>query len=636
MNWVIPRKYLVPLFAMAVGCGSTNVRSIVLNSQVTVVVTHIQAEGPAPARIDPTDPRIAVSARAVADLLGHPVTFEIDGALVPQFGASLHERFISAFETTASSLAWGKKNLPEAYAYASPFLRTIAFVYSPIEDRAAASLEPQTGTLRVVVRPSASSLLPGPSLNDAFERAFRDHEIAAYANLAPERVPLAEQRAYFHFVEGYRPPPTGKESSAPSENRDRIAAILALAVLTRDESLRAEIDHWLASACDTVARLGKAHDEEPAPADRAVLATYVAWLNARIDGLELRDRYHIVELVFGPGRGLREIRQGFDMLRFGAHAVDTFMPKSRPDELANHVDEGAIADLVVCPYRRDPSSRTVSSRPYCNGAFYIDVMALPNGAKKLADVLLRKRSDASAEAAVLNLFEKKGADAATALLQALEPNEGLSMVAVRALADDVAFQAPSSSVETRRQATAQLFGWAVRDWRTYPRRRAALLYLMTEIGRRNEGLIAWSDLAQVLGAPLGEVELAAFLDESPRALESLDLVGQGLGDGFSRANVVDPRFDRWLDDTSERNRGGFGPMQMVDRIVEVFCSRETLLDVAALQAFLRKRLELHPSERGTFQAIVEEKSVNLCPSDSIAARRAPGPSNPPKGVLFGD
>ncbi|HTV18151.1 MAG TPA: hypothetical protein VMG12_05760, partial [Polyangiaceae bacterium] len=88
----------------SLACGSPpNTRKI--DNSINVYIYAGSESAESPPTIDLEDPRVAVNEKELADVLGHPLRFEIDAAIAAKFGSGLHDAYIAALESATDALA---------------------------------------------------------------------------------------------------------------------------------------------------------------------------------------------------------------------------------------------------------------------------------------------------------------------------------------------------------------------------------------------------------------------------------------------------------------------------------------------------------------------------------------------------
>lgn len=635
------------LVALALsGCGAPGVRSIVVNQQVTVDLVNPSA-APEMAAIDPTDPRIAKDGRAIAELLGHPIRYDVDAALARQYGGGLHELFVAAMEATVSGLTGARRRTPEAFAVAAPALKTIAFEYGAIGKDT--TFDVNTGVVRVVESPKNVSLLSDwdvvEMMDDVFDAAMTDR----YGGRAPESVSPAEQRAYVLYVVHHRALPAEGRVAYALDAAARVAALLRLYDHVADASLRAEVrTHLLAEAKSAQGALA---GESAQPGAEPVRASFIAWANARAGEWSPADRTAVAELLFTDPQATDRFRRGFDVVRFANPVVAAFAKAGAPPRGSvgggsNVVLEGEsvarLVNLVICPYggaddKLSASSTSSTGLSSCTGggALYRDILAASGGSSRLAAWTIEVQNDRFTQAAILNALMAKntaGAIEVVEALMAVEPAPRVTLVALHALASFTGWrQGRRSSLPPFdiHGLAARVLAW----YQARPALRGPLLFLLTQIERGESPPLSWGQLAQQLGAPLTAGEYGAFFDQSPRALTDIDLLTAGLGPGWSRSAVVIPRYQRLLDDPGPRTDDA-DPHEIADRVFRSFCEDGTLADVGAFVSFIRARLEAY-SDRDSLASFNYHSPADACSANSPAVTNSRRGA-PPQPVLFGN
>jgi len=615
------------LVVAACGCGSAGAQPVAATSDLTIVVVHPTAGHRAV--IDPHEPRVEASSRAISEMIGHPLTYEIDSAVVAKFEGWLQSVFVKAVETIAHTMANGRQHRSDAFAYAGGALRTISFVYTPTDDRAGSTFDASTGTLRVPIRPSDASLIDAYDIERGFDAAWKDHQKQHFATVAPEAVAKGEQRAYFAFT----------EDCPSADTLDCVDRIVRLYGRTDDPALQRDLRKWLLGEGDTISRM-RPNDDAERQRIRATSGRYSAWLNTVADGLGDDERDTVGRFVFfpfssGPEPVCISLWQDTDLLRLATPEAERWshaMLAGKRTEADSMSMKSALLDRGVCPLKWYPDTRNFGDRACRGGAMYGCVMSTPTGARRLADWMAHENSEPLTQTAMVNVADGRGSDVLLALLDALEPNDALVIAALRTLGDYEGWGRAERSERAPGPDPAPVFrripGW----WGAHPSRHGALLYLLARLGLQKGGPATWNRLPQWLGGPTSEGDFAAFLDAGPSAFWSILEIGQTLGHGWSRAKVVVPRFGRWLDEDRIHNT-----RDMTERVIEALCENGSRDDIEQFKNGLRARFEVHPAERSDFGDLAVAKPERLCSSESAAVRKARLQTvDAKKPVLFGD
>jgi hypothetical protein len=141
-------------------------------------------------------------------------------------------------------------------------------------------------------------------------------------------------------------------------------------------------------------------------------------------------------------------------------------------------------------------------------------------------------------------------------------------------------------------ARTDLVAEAERTWAAAPKRRGAALYLLARVDEGLDPLYGderWGTFDRRFGAPVDQKVFAAMLDESPLAMKVARVVWPALGKGWSRADVVVARMDRFLDDPGVRGGEGGEPGKTVRAIARRMCADGGEGELTKLHAYLARR-----------------------------------------------
>lgn len=619
--------------AWAAACGSPPPSTLVVDNSLNVTVYADGSRGQAPREIDADDPRVGVARAKIKELLGQELGFELDAALVTQFGDNLHEAYVAALEQTATALVSCQKYEPKAFAFGAPRLRFVRLVYSPVLVDQAATLDLASSTLPVAVRADSRRLLEGHELCSAFSGALAEDRARRFAAVEAADVAEQEQEAYVdHLLKDESRGDTRAERDL--DELTQTTRLLAFYPRIKDPKVRESAERRLRYFG---ARL-RALLAEPPPDPKVAAAlgkahsAWIRWVNASSARLGDADREAIANLVFlRSHESTAAFIQGFDTTTFGLPIVDRWIenaPLADPRKSENQLEQS-----VVCPYTRGSnSSPALSVRRYCTGAFYIELSRTPAGAKRLAALLLERQNDVLTQSAVLHTLRELGTPAIFPLMEALAHDAPATRAALRGLADYDDWR-PSRGSSSDAKApdpaplVARIPGW----WKSHPERRPVLLYLLTRIGEQREGTIAWPKLAQFLGRGIDDKELAGFLAEEPRAIWSVLTLAPALSPGWPRSRVLVPGLEAWFEAEAQQRGGSYGPYYVTERVVTTLCAAGTRADLEALQKALRSHIELYPSQRRPLASFVQQSPEALCPK--FTRPKQPKRAEP---VLFGD
>lgn len=621
----------------ALSCGGpATPTQVVVNNTVQVTISDGPNAGKPPSTIDMGDKRISVAFEAIAKLIGHGVQFEIDNSLIPKFDDRLHEAFIEALETLVTSLEYTKKYYPEATTFCGPHLQVIRWTYSPSKGDIDTELDTSKNRLDVPVPADEWRLLPDSLIAGVFDDAWDKEKEHRYTTIAPEAVPVAEQAFYLDFVKSYHRPPPG-ETEVDKEKREiaRLGKILALYSRLQDpevkEKARDSLSYGGRDLRDWFAKLGEMPELAGplVPVHRA----WIAWLNADFETLSEVKQRDLTSLVFtrsyqpAPGFGV-----GVDVVKLVTPRIRQWLARPPEKERHSYGPPDAVIDFMVCPFDSDPGEHRFSgSSQSCNGLVYTTLTE--KGYQPLVSLLRSVKAPALAQTAVLNLLNQRGPDAAAGLVDALWADKDLARGALVALAEFEGWGNRNRRSELPELGPKPFIdripGW----WRAHPDFHGELLYLTVTLGDEYEGTVVWPKLSDYLGSRLTGAEVAGFLQQSPRTIWYLRLFVHSLSDGWSRSKTMIPELERFLNDVNASGRGEPSPYYVTERCVQFLCITGNSQDIAALQKFLKDRIERYPSEQRSLASFTDSSSQQCPGAKAEAAREAKGAK---AGVTFGD
>jgi hypothetical protein len=622
------------LFACAGLACSPGPSGVVVNQRVEVIVNAGPDRGSKPEGIDLTDPRIAAAERELTRALGRGLAFELDPALLPSFDQTLQAAFVSGLEQIVTQLQFLGAQYPTTLEFAKAHLKTIRFAYAATEDPPKPELDLATGALTIAIPSDQHALVVRGDIVGTLLDAVETDQVGHYDGVPPDRVPVAEQRAYFEYQSHYHrqvAKPGAPKLSSTEQELVQLANVLALYPRVQDPALAKDARAFIAVGGTTLRSAFTNRDNDAAAKRRAdeLRPLWIRWVNQHRAELEPKPSQQIGELMFQDTAITPSFRKGFDALGFANPELAAFGQRNPTAATAETPDRTEA--LIVCPYTLDRQFERLSEARYCNGGLYVDTFSSPGGPKELADVLVRNKSDSLTQTALLHVMNQLGVPAMLELFSALESDEQAARASLYALAH---YSGWGAQARSRRPDEVPLdpqpvFARIPTWWKSYPARRAQVLYLLTQLASDYEGIIAWPKLASYLGSRISADELSGFLDQSPRAVNFMHDLADALSDGWSKSAVLLPKLDSWLTNYSRHPTDDPAPYDMTEHVVDLLCAAGTKSDLVALQKFLKKRIESFPSENSTLGSFIEKPVSELCPSRGEEKKGK-------RPVLFGD
>jgi hypothetical protein len=623
-------RHLPFLGCLAFGCGAPPTSQLVVDNSSSVTIYADGERGQRPAAVDRSDPRVQVAERQIAELLKHPLGFELDSAVAAGFGDDLQRAYLSALERVASSLARCQEREPAAFAFGARSLSRIRLTYDHVSAEPTRPPELVESTLVMRVRPESAALLDASELCPAFKREQALEQAERFAKVDPGDVPADEQADYLEYLLRLR----GNPEDATQRQVDELGQALRLLSFyphVVQPEKRAELEAWLTyfgSRLVYVLRQSS-NDAIFVTARGKAQRAWIQWVNTHGARLGRVERERLAELLFSREKSV-ELAQGFDSVAFGLPILEHWIenaafadPRRAPDKL--HF-------FVVCAAEHqradDPA---LSVLPFCSGALFGDLAATPEGRRRLAARLRQHKNELLTQTALLHALRARDASTVALLLDELVEDAPTLRTALKALADyeDWRLQRVTSSRDGVVSDPSALLALVPRFWKSLPEQRPVLLYLLVQLAHKRANSVALSKLPEFLGSRIDAAALAGFLAEGGRTLWVLPELLPSLSPGFSRSDVILPGLLSWLDaDARSRDSNAY---YVTQRLVDGLCAAGLRSDVAALQRSLRARAERYSTQTQRLGSIIESSPEALCPE---LKRRKVGSS--PEPVWFGD
>lgn len=643
------RLALVGGGAVSAACGQApSPRAVVVDRSIDVTIHADGRRGPAPAAIREDDPRLPLARAQIAELLGHPLGFDVDEAVAAQFGSALHEAYVAGLESVGRALVDCKKHQPLAFEHGAPRLERVHLAYDPLgggrRARPARSAAPLVGsTLRLAVHPGSRRLLDADELCLAFRGEQARESAARFAAHDAASLPAGDHAAYLRFVT------TDHERPADPRQRDldglrQIVLAAELEPHLVDPELRDDVDEWLSRAGGRLRRELRqpTNDASRLTARGRARAAWIGWVNRRASQLAPALRVRVAQVLFTrESRDVPELREGFDAEAFALPILQRWLEDAAGDDPREPEDE--LYSVVVCKAERERQGRpTLFVRGHCTGTLYAAMAETPLGRKRLANLLIRSGHALLTQTAVLHVLRGAGAEPLVSLLEALAGDPPTLRVALRALGDYRHWGPKGDDPSPQGPVVVHpgpLVASVPRFWQSAPEQRPALLHLLVGVAAQRPGSVSWGRLAEFLGSRVDAPTLAAYLADDPRALGGVDRFLPALSAGWPRSQVLVPALDAALDADASGPSSDSRSWYLTNDVVELFCESGTRADLESLQKMLRARLERSPSQRRQLGSFVERSPERLCPrlaSSTPRSAKKPAKKSAKSTVLFGD
>jgi hypothetical protein len=602
----MPRRFAVLSLAfllVCVACGGPGAQGPTSGSPSTTVVNTIVIAftgDPDQLPFDPRAARLQAATQQLTAIAEHPVTFQFDIALLPQWRSSFESALVEAIENVARDLAALKERRPEVFAFADPAVQRVECRYVAVPPDEVLVFDRDHRTLHAALTSEASSFMAEGWLFRAADNAYWEFLDHTYRSVDPEQAD--EPARYYAFLSGYR------RSDSSAEDRARTVWLMTRLFPRLSDPARADARKWLAQKVGFF--VDRYHSgETPGPVFHQAEAAWTAWLTGNVDALDDHAREDVVRQLAverrdrGPGqtRYRQDTFPGFDLLGYGLRVLDQWAAAGHPMRNEDHPDGFLTFIYFVCPGPRDAAGEHTSSFA-CDHVLYGFAADTDAGLKRLSTYLLARKDPALVEAAIVNFVQMRDAYAPMlAVWRALEAQPGAWEVASRIVAEQVRVA----------QDPAALQDEAQRLWRALPSERGAVLYLLSQLEQEHYGSVPWKDFARVFGELATASDFASFLDQSDRAFWNAHEVWGALSKGWSRAAPLVSRLDGYLD----RQRALSAAPQALDalgRIVTKMCEDKDAPDLGQLHAWLQKRSSARASEQKDLEPLAFRTTPGKC------------------------
>ncbi|HEX8789791.1 MAG TPA: hypothetical protein VF765_02485 [Polyangiaceae bacterium] len=609
----------------AAGAGSETPRpasAVVIN---TVIIGFTRDPDELP--FNPRAARLQQATQQLTAIAGHPVTFQFDVALLPQWQSSFESALIDAIENVARDLQWLHDHDAAEFGFGDPAFKRVECSYVAVPAHDKDVFDPGSGTLRIHLSSEDGRFVPEDEVLRELREAYWQSLDRRFANVEPEQADDVD--LYFRWITSDRS--SGEyvdldtqDGLAKAPRAVRIGRVARLfpriAQSPAEDSTYVRARKWLAEQVDYFADAYAQHEaavraSPQTSAFHRAESAWVGWLNANVDRLPQRDRFEVVdrlaverrgdrERALGHGRYVDIAFPGFDYLAYAKKVTDEWAAAGHPMKSEDGGDRWLLFIHVACPAPRDAYGRH-SSFFSCNHTLYEYAMDRDPSMKTLASYLLAKKDPAITEAAFVDLIrlrEQGTYDATVNLWRALEGDAAQWKVGTGIVADQVGI-VPD---------VTQLYDEAQRQWRALPSLRGSVLYLVALVSdESHRDLVDWKSFARTFGSPASESDFAGFLDQDAMAPAYAASTWPALSTGWSRAAVLAPRLDRFLD--LERQ---VSTMTMasgsINGIVSRMCDDHAARDLATMHAYLERRVATHASEQKDLEPLLYRTTPGHC------------------------
>jgi hypothetical protein len=576
------------------GAGAT----VVVNN-IVIAFTRDPDELP----FDPRAARLQAATQQLTAIAGHPVTFQFDIALLPQWRSSFENALIDSIEQVARDLAALKDRRPDVFAFGDPAFERVESRYVAVLPDDAQVFDLASRTLRLALTSEASTFVREGTVFRALEGAYWDMLEGKFRSADPDSV--ADVGHYFDYLTGYRH--SDPDDEARAATAWKVARVFPrIPAPRRDDALK-----WLAGRAGFFED-GYRQGTPRGPMFQKAEKEWAGWLRSNLDALDEHDRYDVVSDLAVERRDRQqgdtyyrhEAFPDVDFMGLGLQVVDRWVAAGRPMRNEDHPKDFLFLIFFACPGPRDADGHHRSFFA-CDHALYRYAADTPADLDRLTKYLLARKDPTLVEAAFINLVRvHEDYPQMLTLWRALESQAPLWEMATRLVAEQV------SEVQDQ----ASLLDEAQRQWRALPAEHGPVLYLVSQLEHERYGAVSWKDFARTFGDAVTQAEFAAFLDQGDDALWNAHEVWPALSRGWSRAAPLVARLDGFVDRARAQQMLPHAT-DAIGRIVTRMCEEKAAGDLAQLHAWAQRRSAARASEQKDLETIVYKTTPGKCAED---------------------
>lgn len=614
----------LPLFALLIsplavlGCGGSQHSTLSSSTQVSVSTLIVFNQEPERLPFDPRSARLRAATEQLTVAAGHPVTWELDVALLPQYRASFEDSLIASIEVAARDFDYLRTRKPDLFTHGAPLVNKIVCRYDAVARRPKSILDPANRLVRIDVPSNAATFIYSGAIVDPVEDEYEQYLDQRYAGRAPEAVPASELATYFEYLDRNsllrrRNESRERPGLLSDGNSNTLLRKFRVGELARDATLKARVDAELVSASGEFVSAYLHHPDvtrslpSDAPFHRAERA-FAAWVKTSFDRLKTEQRLTLLKNIFArpfqSNRGLSAFVEfafpGIDPFALGLRVVDEWIRSGHPLSASDDPKATELYEWIVCPYVVNERG-TRSLVPRCDHQWYRYAVDDAAKVRRLIEVLLERGDPQLTEYTIVNLSRLDAMPYLVEVWRGLEPDIASWRIATHVIADELAdSRAP------------EILDEAFRLWRLYPVRRGPLLYLLAQFDRYGNGAVPWSTFEEKTGGLISQGEFTSFLDEGGRALANAWVTWPALGRGWSRSDPFVRKLDRYVDDPVARYYGQGEPYGAVSHVVGALCRERAAGDLAILNRWMSARVRAHPSDDRAYANLITETAPAGC------------------------
>lgn len=623
--WPVKTLLLVLALATAACAGSNAQRT-----DVRIVFTQAPPELP----FDPEDARLRAAQAQLAQLVGHPLVFDIDAALLPQWRGSFRHLLVEAIENVARDVRQLEEREPQAIVAQLASLTRIECRYVATRPSRRSELSADGTTLKVFTTAEDRELVPAGMVLGHVIRAFAQAQKEKFGRQNASSVRQGELAAYFRDLSLRHD--RGEGSLAESVRADAIASMIELDARASGE-LRVTIRHWLAgSGAQFFSRAyvhqGAAVKSYPLGSRfRTAERAFAKWVNATQKALPEDDRLTLLKELYPrgftqnrePGRSFVSFAfPGMDRDAILFDVIDEWIAAGHPMPSYGSARNGKsiapagpkpkpLHEYVLCPRPKSPEGQR-SLGPHCDDTLYLRALEEPSVAARLNQTLLAKKDALLTETVFANLARSSRVELAIAAWTQLgDANDAGWRIAATVMAEELAAHG----------APELLVSEARRLYRTRERDRGIALYVLALSNRHANGKLDWASFPKT-DSPIRASDLTAFLQAGPHGVALLPVIWPALDSNVKRADLFLPEYDAFLAAAETRQYDMQDPWKTLRTIHASLCREGKLAEVASIRRYYDARRRVDPEHATIYVDFASETSPARCQQEAAHHQRA--------------
>jgi hypothetical protein len=301
-------------------------------------------------------------------------------------------------------------------------------------------------------------------------------------------------------------------------------------------------------------------------------------------GVETRGE--VLDLLLG--RGVKNPRLLACAFTLAERTVDAWRSAGHPLPSEKGPAMAREFEAVVCPHPKSERD-TRSLAPRCDGGIVRLAMRDPAGRARLGELLRSRKDPILVEHVMVSAGYSTydgGAQSGFDFLRAVEADPRSLEMALRVLAEE---HAHGAVVDV----------WLAEMRRLWHARRGArgtILYVLAHLDPYGNGKVDFADFAGDFGAKVNAEEAKGYLAEGYRALSLAHIVWPAFDADFSRASILVPLLDAYVEDDRVPRFSMRDPYESLVRIRHRLCEEGADGDLRALSSYFAARVKARPGK----------------------------------------